>query len=187
MKGKEKPKGPQKARRLVADDNAKEKPLRQVRHNDMSWRVWIWLLVALLSLIMLYGCTRTVYVPVETKSVETIETIVRDTIIEVERPSERVEVVTEDTSSMLTTKYAMSMASVEAGKLHHSLYQWARVDSITLPLTTIKRARRDSIPYPVEVEKVVEVVPAWSWWTLGVSAVLFATLLLIILSRIKRA
>lgn len=150
-------------------------------------QVWIWLLVALLSLIMLHGCTRTVYVPVETKTTETIEVELHDTIVEVETPSERVEVVTEDTSSMLATKYAMSMANVEGGRLHHSLYQWARVDSITLPLTTIKRARRDSIPYPVEVEKVVEVIPGWSWWTLGLSAVLFAILLLIILSRIKRA
>lgn len=150
-------------------------------------QVWIWLLVALLSLIMLHGCTRTAYVPVEYKTTETIEIELHDTIIEVVTPAERVEVVTEDTSSMLATKYAMSMAKVEGGRLHHHLYQWARVDSITLPLTTIKRARRDSIPYPVEVEKVVEIVPAWSWWSLGVSAVLFATLLLIILSRIKRA
>ena len=177
MKGKEKHKGPKKAK----------KPLSQVRHNDMSWRVWIWLLVALLSLIMLHGCTRTVYVPVEAKTTETVEVEVHDTIVEVVTPAERVEVVIEDTSSMLATKYAMSMANVEGGRLHHSLYQWARVDSISLPLTTIKRARRDSIPYPVEVEKVVEVVPAWSWWTLGLSAVLFAILLLIILSRIKRA
>lgn len=150
-------------------------------------QVWIWLLVALLSLIMLHGCARMTYVPVEYKTTETIEIEVHDTIVEVVTPAERVEVVTEDTSSMLATKYAMSMANVEGGRLHHSLYQWARVDSITLPLTTIKRARRDSIPYPVEVEKVVEVVPGWSWWALGVSAVLFATLLLIILSRIKRA
>lgn len=157
------------------------------KDRDRRARVWIWLLVALLSLIMLYGCTRMVYVPVDSKITETVEVEVHDTIVEVVTPAERIEVVTEDTSSMLVTKYAMSMASVEAGKLHHSLYQWARVDSISLPLTTIKRARRDSIPYPVEVEKVVEVVPGWSWWTLGLSAVLFAALLLIILSRIKRA
>ena len=150
-------------------------------------QVWIWLLAALLSLIMLHGCTRMLYVPVEYKTTETIEIEVHDTVVEVMTQSERVEVVTEDTSSMLTTKYAMSMARYEGGKLHHHLYQWARVDSITLPLTTVKRARRDSIPYPVEVEKVVEVVPGWAWWTLGLSAVLFATLLLIILSRIKRA
>lgn len=175
MKSKEKPKGPKKAK----------KPLRQVRHNDMSWRVWIWLLVVLLSLIMLHGCTRTVYVPVETKTTETIEVEVRDTIVEVVTPSERVEVVTEDTSSMLATKYAMSMANVEDGRLYHSLYQWARVDSITLPLTTIKRARRDSIPYPVEVEKVVEVIPGWSWISLIFSAVMISLLSILLLRRIK--
>lgn len=187
MTGKEKPKGPQKARRLVADDNAKEKPLRQVRHNDVSWRVWIWLLVCLLSLIMLYGCTRTVYVPVETKSVETIETIVRDTIVEVEMPSERVEVETADSVSVLTTERATSRAEVSRGVLSHSLYVFPQVVPVSVPTVTVSRTRRDSIPYPVEVEKVVEVVPGWSWWTLGFSAVLFAMLLLIVLSRIKRA
>lgn len=175
MKSKEKPKGPKKAK----------KPLRQVRHNDMSWRVWIWLLVILLSLIMLHGCTKTVYVPIETKTTETVEVEVHDTIVEVVTPAERVEVVTEDTSSMLATKYAMSMASVEAGKLHHSLYQWARVDSISLPLTTIKRARRDSIPYPVEVEKVVEVIPGWSWCSLTANAILICVLSILLLRRIK--
>lgn len=186
MTGKEKSKWPKKARRLVADDNAKEKPLMHVRHNDMSWRVWIWLLVALLTLIALYGCTRMVYVPVEHKTTETIETIVRDTIVEVVTPAERVEVVTEDTSSMLATRYAMSMANYKDGKLHHSLYQWARVDSISVPLTTIKRARRDSIPYPVEVEKVVEVVPAWSWWSLAIAGVCIAGVTLYIIGNIKK-
>lgn len=157
-----------------------------MKTKEHNAQVWIWLLVALLSLIMLHGCTRTVYVPVETKTTETVEVEVHDTIVEVVTPAERVEVVTEDTSSMLATKYAMSMANVEAGKLHHSLYQWARVDSITLPLTTIKRARRDSIPYPVEVEKVVEVVPAWSWWSLAIAGVCVAGVTLYIIGNIKK-
>lgn len=156
-----------------------------MKTKEHNAQVWIWLLVALLSLIMLHGCTRTVYVPVETKTTETVEVEVHDTIVEVVTPAERVEVVTEDTSSMLATKYAMSMANVEGGRLHHSLYQWARVDSITLPLTTIKRARRDSIPYPVEVEKVVEVVPAWSWCSLTANAILICVLSILLLRRIK--
>ena len=153
----------------------------------LSWKVWVWALVILLTLIMVYGCTRSVYIPVETKTTETVEVEVHDTIVEVITPAERVEVVTEDTSSMLATKYAMSMASVEAGKLYHSLYQWARVDSVSLPLTTIKRARRDSIPYPVEVEKVVEVVPAWSWWSLAIAGVCIAGCTLYIIGNIKKA
>lgn len=177
MTGKEKPKVPKKARN----------PLRQVRHNDVSWRVWIWLLVALLSLIMLYGCAKTVYIPVEHKTTETIETIVRDTIVEVDMPSERVEVETTDSVSVLTTDRAISRAEVSGGKLYHSLYVFPQSVSVTVPTTTVTKTRTDSVPYPVEREKVVEVVPSWSWWTLGVSAVLFAVLLLIILSRIKRA
>ena len=177
MTGKEKPKVPKKARN----------PLRQVRHNDVSWRVWIWLLVALLSLIMLYGCTKTVYIPVEHKTTETIETIVRDTIVEVDMPSERVEVETTDSVSVLTTDRATSRAEVSRGVLHHSLYVFPTSVPVSVPTVTVTKTRTDSIPYPVEVEKVVEVVPGWSWWALVVSAVLFATLLLIILSRIKRA
>lgn len=177
MTGKEKPKVPKKARN----------PLRQVRHNDVSWRVWIWLLVALLSLIMLYGCTKTVYIPVEHKTTETIETVVRDTIVEVDMPSERVEVETTDSVSVLTTDRAISRAEVSGGKLYHNLYVFPQSVPVTVPTTTVTKTRTDSVPYPVEVEKVVEVVPSWSWWTLGVSAFLLAVLLLIILSRIKRA
>ena len=186
MKGKEKPKGPQKARRLVADDNAKEKPLRQVRHNDMSWRVWIWLLVCLLSLIMLYGCTRTVYVPVESKSVETIKTIVRDTIVEVEMPSERVEVETADSVSVLTTGRATSRVEVSRGVLSHSLYVFPQSVPVTVPTTTVTKTRIDSVPYPVEVEKVVEVVPGWSWWSLAIAGVCIAGVTLYIIGNIKK-
>ena len=176
MTGKEKPKVPKKAR----------KPLRQVRHNDVSWRVWIWLLVALLSLIMLYGCTKTVYIPVEHKTTETIETIVRDTIVEVEMPSERVEVETTDSVSVLTTDRATSRAEVSGGKLHHSLYVFPQIVPVTVPTVTVTKTRTDSVPYPEEVEKVVEVVPAWSWWTLAVAGVCVAGVILYIIGNMKK-
>lgn len=177
MTGKEKPKVPKKARN----------PLRQVRHNDVSWRVWIWLLVALLSLIMLYGCTKTVYIPVEHKTTETIETIVRDTIVEVDMPSERVEVETTDSVSVLTTDRAISRAEVSRGKLYHSLYVFPQSVSVTVPTTTVTKTRTDSVPYPVEREKVVEVVPSWSWWSLAVAGVCIAGVILYIIGNMKKA
>lgn len=176
MKGKEKPKEPKKAK----------KPLRQVRHNDVPWRVWIWLLVALLSLIMLYGCTRMVYVPVESKSIETITVEVHDTIVEVEMPSERVEVETTDSVSVLTAERATSRAEVSGGKLRHSLYVFPQSVPVTVPTTTVTKTRRDSVPYPVEVEKVVEVVPAWSWWSLAVAGVCIAGCTIYIIGNIKK-
>lgn len=172
---KEKPKEPKKAR----------KPLRQVRHNDVSWRVWIWLLVALLSLIMLYGCTRMVYVPVESKTTETITVEVHDTIVEVEMQSERVEVETTDSVSVLTAERATSRAEVSGGKLRHSLYVFPQSVPVTVPTRTVTKARMDSVPYPVEVEKVVEVVPGWSWISLIFSAVMISLLSILLLRRIK--
>ena len=82
----------------------------------------------------------------------------RDTIVEVDMPSERVEVETTDSVSVLTTDRAISRAEVE---VNYSLY----VPECTgVPTTTVTKTRTDSVPYPVEKEKVVEVVPSWSWW-----------------------
>lgn len=149
-------------------------------------RVWIWLLAALLSLIMLYGCTKTVYIPVEHKTTETIETIVRDTIVEVKMQSERVEVETTDSVSVLTTDRATSRAEVSGGKLRHSLYVFPQIVPVSVPTVTMKKTRRDSIPYPVEVEKVVEVVPGWSWWSLAIAGVCVAGVTLYIIGNIKK-
>ena len=148
--------------------------------------MWIWLLAALLSLIMLYGCTRTVYIPVEHKTTETIETIVRDTIVEVDMPSERVEVETTDSVSVLTTDRATSRAEVSRGVLHHSLYVFPASVPVSVPTVTVTKTRIDSVPYPVEVEKVVEVVPSWSWWSLAIAGVCVAGVTLYIIGNIKK-
>ncbi|MBO7280129.1 MAG: hypothetical protein J6V00_03085 [Bacteroidaceae bacterium] len=150
-------------------------------------QVWIWLLVALLSLIMLHGCTKTVYIPVEHKTTETIETIVRDTIVEVEMQSERVEVGTTDSVSVLMTERATSRAEVSRGVLHHSLYVFPASVPVSVPTVTVSKTRRDSIPYPVEVEKVVEVVPTWAWWSLAIAGVCVAGATLYIIGNIKKA
>lgn len=158
----------------------------KAKDKDRKVQVWIWLLVALLSLIMLHGCTRMVYVPVEHKTTETIETIVRDTIVEVEMQSERVEVETTDSVSVLTTDRATSRAEVSRGVLHHSLYVFPQSVPVTVPTVTVTKTRVDSVPYPVEVEKVVEVVPAWSWWSLAVAGVCISGVTLYIIGNIKK-
>lgn len=156
------------------------------KDRDRRARVWIWLLAALLSLIMLYGCAKTVYIPVEHKTTETIETIVRDTIVEVDMPSERVEVETTDSVSVLTTDQAISRAEVSRGVLHHSLYVFPTSVPVSVPTVTVTKTRTDSVPYPVEVEKVVEVVPGWSWWTLAVAGVCVAGVILYIIGNMKK-
>ncbi len=44
----------------------------------------------------------------------------------------------------------------------------------------------DSVPYPVEVEVVREVVPAWSWWSLGISAIAIIALTLYVVNIVKK-
>lgn len=44
----------------------------------------------------------------------------------------------------------------------------------------------DSVPYPVEVEVTKEVVPSWSWWSLGVSIIAIVAIILYIMCKIKR-
>lgn len=147
--------------------------------------VWTLLLTAVL-LMLLLSCTKTVYIPVEHKTTETIETIVRDTIVEVDMPSERVEVETTDSVSVLTTDRATSRAEVSGGKLHHSLYVFPQIVPVTVPTVTVSKTRTDSVPYPEEVEKVVEVVPSWSWWSLAVAGVCVAGCTLYIIGNMKK-
>lgn len=167
--------------RLEREKKAK-KPLRQVRHNDMSWRVWIWLLVTLLSLIMLYGCTKNRYIPVTQIRHEKV--LEYDTIYEIVTPDEVVINTTTDTISELHTTYAHSTAKVEDGVLSHSLSQPARRDSINAKQRVVYIV--DSIPYAVEVEKTKEVVPTWCWWSLAVAGVCVAGVVMYIIGNIKK-
>lgn len=112
--------------------------------------------VFVLLFVLCSGCTRRVYVPVERTT--TVTEILRDTIVEVElkqvHDTATVETAGKDTTSYLQNGHSYSYASIEGGKLGHSLG--------TLPGVKIKDTLkvkhviiRDSIPYPalVEVEK----------------------------------
>lgn len=110
-------------------------------------------MVFVLLFVLCSGCTRRVYVPVERTT--TVTEILRDTIVEVElkqvHDTVTVETAGKDTTSYLQNGHSYSYASIEGGKLGHSLG--------TLPGIKIKdtlKVRhviiRDSIPYPVPVE-----------------------------------
>lgn len=70
-------------------------------------------------LAILFGCTKTLYIPVET--VRTRVEVVRDTVIDVKLVPIRDSVSTLDTFSLLSNKYAYSSASFVRGRLNHSL------------------------------------------------------------------
>jgi hypothetical protein len=80
------------------------------------------LLMVLLLMILFAGCktiTRTEYVPVEVKEIETVEVV--DTVYEVPVPESHDSVAVADTTSYLHNAVAYSYASYTDGMLHHSL------------------------------------------------------------------
>ena len=104
--------------------------------------------------VVFSSCTRKVYIPVE-RTTTVVEHLV-DTVIEVKlkeyRDTITIENTGKDTLSYLSNPYGYSFASIEGGKLGHSLG--------ILPGAFIKETVKikyifitDSIPYPVEVEK----------------------------------
>lgn len=121
--------------------------------------VWTLLLVAVL-LMLLLSCTKTVYVPVE--RIKTVTTTVVDSFVEIVTPPERVTNTTTDTTSVISTLYATSTATVSNGILTHDLTQHARKDSIKTQTVYIHET--DSVPFAVPYPVVEQYIPHWCWW-----------------------
>ncbi len=139
------------------------------KEKERRLQVWLWLMITIIALLMI-SCGSVKYVPVN--RVQYVTETLRDTVVEVVTPAERVvTVVPDDTVSRLSTTYATSVAEVRDGCLYHSIEQPPRRDSLPTKMVLIHQV--DSVPYPVEVEVEKRVIPQWSWWTLAVS-LLFA-------------
>lgn len=121
--------------------------------------VWTLLLTAVL-LMLLLSCTKTVYVPVD--RTKTVTTTVVDSFVEVVTPPERVTNTTTDTTSVISTLYATSTATVSNGILTHDLTQHARKDSVKTQTVYIHET--DSVPFAVPYPVVEQYVPTWCWW-----------------------
>lgn len=116
--------------------------------------------------LMIAACSRKIYIPVE-KTVTVTETV-RDTVVQVQIEKEYVKNITPDTTSTVETKYARSTATYhgESGLLEHDIEN--KQDSIPVKVVYKDKEVIKEIPapYPVEVEKKVE-VPArmpLRWW-----------------------
>jgi hypothetical protein len=122
------------------------------------------------------SCSTIKEIPVQT--VEKIE--YRDSIVYVtdsvlvEVPVEKiVQVLPQDTISILSTSVALSEAKIDKGMLHHSLEQkgafLTQID--TFYITQIKEVEK-LVEVPIEVVKEVKHIPNWCWWSLIYSIVL---------------
>lgn len=138
-------------------------------------------MVLIVVMCCIGSCTTKKYVPVN--QIRHITTIEIDTILEVITPPESVTNKTTDTTSVIATRYATSTATVSNGVLTHTLTQPARKDSVKGK--TIYIQVTDSVPYPVEVEVTKEVVPSWSWWSLGVNIMAIVAIVLYIVYKIR--
>ena len=134
-------------------------------------------------LAMLIGCkpVEVVHVP----TIHTVETIIRDTIVEVRIPEHYAERETLDTISELSNPFAYSRAEVNQGKLTHTL---GTRGSVTERVQVVETIIRDSIAYPVEVEVIREVDKPRRWWEkslmwLGGAAILYISAYMIWLRR----
>lgn len=117
--------------------------------------------IVLLILLAFCGCAsqekvKTVYVP--QVRVVNIETFIHDTIFKAPLEQSHQERVTNDTTSTLSNQYVTSTATVSDGVLTHTLDTKPEAE-VEVPVQYVDRiiTNIDSISYPVEVEKIVEV------------------------------
>lgn len=118
-------------------------------------------ILIILFVCFITGCkTKTIYYPVERKT--TITETLRDTVIDVRLEHIRDSVITPDTTSRLSNKYAYSSARLISGMLHHTLSTWPDA-LIPVEVKYIDRLQIDSIPapYPVEVPVYIDKEPTW--------------------------
>lgn len=122
---------------------------------DNDWAAGLWWIVLIIALSMLLlGCTRKIYVPVEQKTIETVT--LHDTIVEVKLDLIRDSIITPDTISYIENKYAYSAAKWSNGLLYHSLNMKDYFQPVKLQFIEKERWVEVPAPYPVEVIKKVE-------------------------------
>lgn len=115
---------------------------------------------------MIAACSRKICIPVE-KTVTVTETV-RDTVVQVQIEKEYVKNITPDTTSVVETKYARSIATYhgESGLLEHGIEN--KQDNIPVKVVYKDKEiiKEVPAPYPVEVEKKVEVPTRMPlrWW-----------------------
>ncbi|MDH6304595.1 hypothetical protein M2459_001330 [Parabacteroides sp. PF5-5] len=119
------------------------------------------IILAAIFVALAIGCkTKTVYVPVERVTTETVT--VKDTIVETKLELIRDSVSVPDSMSYLANKYAYSWAEIKEGRLNHSLSMLPVL--IPVEIQYIERHRIDSIPAPYPVEVIKKVEKELSWW-----------------------
>lgn len=121
----------------------------------------------------------------DTTTVTRIETV-RDTVISAPLPVESALVSTPDTTSTLETSLAVSIATISAGHLHHSIANKHTSLQVPAKIPQEKEIVREVREVPVPVEVPTPYTPRWVWWVLGWAVIVTLVLIGIILLLFRR-
>ncbi len=147
------------------------------------------LLLITLLLATLMGCSRKVYIPVETVRADTVRVETHDTVRVIQRevsvslalPDSRMERMTQDTSDTLSNGLYRSVAGIKDGMLYHLLESLpgARVDGTVVVADTTRSIHAKKMEksnssqkqtVTVEVEKkrsMIQTVALWTGYVIG--------------------
>lgn len=146
--------------------------------------------ILLLPILLIFvSCSPVKQVPVHHYQKDTIKIteVLRDTVVVVQTEKEYIEKTTNDTTSVLNTKYAKSTASIKNNQLHHSLEQ----KKVDIPTKVIYKDKIKEVVKYEEKEKVVEVIvekkyiPQWCWWVICYAALTIGVIITRIVIKIK--
>lgn len=145
------------------------------RRGDTAARDIRRLLNVIVCVLLLAACAPTA--PVQLVQTHTVVERVVDTVVQVKVEREVVIVETPDTCAVAETKYAEATARVEKGRLN--LHLRNKDTEIPTKIQYITKEIRDSIPYPVEVEKEVRYVAWYDKAARALSLIVILTLVIV--------
>lgn len=117
----------------------------------------IWCVISIIFVLSgMFSCRSIKYVPVEIKTLETVE--IHDTTIMEKLVPYKDSISTSDTTSFLSNPYGYSWAKYSGGILHHSLVIWPNA---FLP---VRVPQYMTITRTIEVPKIVKVEKKLSRW-----------------------
>lgn len=140
-------------------------------------------------LFMMISCSPVKQVPVHHYQKDTIKIteVLRDTVVITQTEKEYIEKTTNDTTSVLNTKYATSRASVKNNQLHHSIEQ----KKVDIPTKIVYKDKIKEVVKYEEVEKVVEVIvekkhiPTWCWIIICYAALISGITIMKIINKFR--
>lgn len=140
-------------------------------------------------LFMMISCSPVKQVPVHHYQKDTIKIteVLRDTVVITQTEKEYIEKTTNDTTSVLNTKYATSRASVKNNQLHHSIEQ----KKVDIPTKIVYKDKIKEVVKYEEVEKVVEVIvekkhiPQWCWIIICYAALMAGITIMKIINKFR--